>query len=173
MNVTTTVSDNILKMSIQFPQYLEEFTCFQKLPVEIRNTVWKEVCFEPRVVDLWVSEMSENQKGLNTYLRESLDGFEREVQFIFRTYSQPPSILHVNQEARHEALKYYQLVFGTEYKVKLGRNMSDLQITTDPEIYFNWKCDILLPMDLYERYWIMFGILDDLRKYAHSLKRFA
>jgi hypothetical protein len=32
---------------------LAAFTCFPKLPTELRLKVWKEACFQRRIIDVW------------------------------------------------------------------------------------------------------------------------
>jgi hypothetical protein len=54
-NTTTGVNDNTPKISLGPIERLKEFMWFPKLPLEIRNQIWREACFESRAVDIWVA----------------------------------------------------------------------------------------------------------------------
>jgi hypothetical protein len=47
-----------------------------------------------------------------------------------------PAVLHVNQEARNEALKYYELNLACTRPISRA-----IFLTTPPQIYVNYACD--------------------------------
>lgn len=61
--------------------------------------------------------------------------------FGYKSSSPPPAVLHVNREARTEALHYYKLTFGTEYASNTNGigGCSNLK----PTIYANFESDRL------------------------------
>jgi 2EXR family len=51
-----TPKDTIYDTKEQVEGEISLFEAFPKLPAEIRITIWKEVCFLPRVIDVWVAD---------------------------------------------------------------------------------------------------------------------
>jgi hypothetical protein len=73
-------------------------------------------------------------------------GHDRDKEvFYFRSSCLPPAVLHVNTEARYEALKWYEMSFGTSHSTP------HFKFSTPPTIYFNWKVDRLCVVD-YNQY---------------------
>jgi 2EXR family len=109
-----------------------EFTCFPKLPIEMRLKIWKCAANIPRNVDLWIGAAYSNMSmwGVGSPSHE----------YIFST-SSPPAILHICRESRHEGLSNYALAFGTEYSV--GRN----RVTEEATVYVNWEADTICLMN--------------------------
>jgi hypothetical protein len=68
-----------------------KFTLFPKLPVELRIKIWKE-SYEPRIIEL---RTTENWRSTR-------------YDFVIPKF---PAALHVNKEARLEALKDYKMSF--------------------------------------------------------------
>ncbi|PVH75696.1 hypothetical protein DL98DRAFT_536381 [Cadophora sp. DSE1049] len=70
------------------------FTCFTRLPLELRLKIWKEACFEPRIIKM------------NCFIKNRPYGFADH-----RVEGQPlaPPVLHVCHESRTEAQKCYAL----------------------------------------------------------------
>ncbi|KAH7309328.1 hypothetical protein BKA65DRAFT_559541 [Rhexocercosporidium sp. MPI-PUGE-AT-0058] len=66
------------------------FTVFSNLPSELRLKIWQQACF-PRTVALKYTSTTSS----------------------FNSKTSPPTLLSVNQESRHEALRIYTLSFGT------------------------------------------------------------
>jgi len=71
--------------------HLEAFTIFSQLPAELRLSIWKLSC-EPRVVEV---------------------RYDAELDTC-KTTTKPPALLHVNREAREEALTWYRPAFRTK-----------------------------------------------------------
>jgi hypothetical protein len=107
---------------------------------------------------------------LESLLDKIMGDYDR-PPFEYRTYSQPPSILSTNVEARREELKHYCLSFGTEYIVPAGLGPVEMKITAAPHIYVNRGCDIICTMSLmYDNFWL-YGVLPDLVNYAPLIRR--
>jgi hypothetical protein len=86
------------------------FQRFGALPIELRIKIWREVCHVPRAVEIIRCDEKERRK------------------LPYKT--PPPAVLHVNQEARREGLKYYKTFFSSkDYPTY--------------ETYINWKVDYL------------------------------
>ncbi|KAH7417829.1 hypothetical protein BKA64DRAFT_180272 [Cadophora sp. MPI-SDFR-AT-0126] len=82
------------------------FTIFPNLPSELRIKIWQQACY-PRIVTL-------------TYTTATSS---------FTSTTPPPTLLSVNHESRHEALRIYTLCFGTS--------------SQPPRTYFNPFLDTL------------------------------
>lgn len=120
------------------------FTLFPRLPTELRLKIWKDACFEPRLIDLWFVPVELNQ---------SINFDETAQPFVFRSHSRGvPSILHTSQEARIVGLQNYSLDFDTAFEGELAHipghvtGGTSIEITAPPQIYVNWSCDIICPM---------------------------
>jgi 2EXR family len=74
------------------------FELFSKFPKELRLAVWEEVLKSPRTVTL-------TQDGPDISYYPDIGTFR--VKGDLRAISQVPALLHVNQEAREEALQKY------------------------------------------------------------------
>ncbi|CZR64804.1 uncharacterized protein PAC_14703 [Phialocephala subalpina] len=110
------------------------FTCFPKLPLELRLKIWKDISHTPRFVDIWAS-----YHGV-------LMGLEEENEFVCTrhvTICSVPPVLHPSQEARREAVKHYKLSFGISHTLHHG-----IQFSAPPRIYVNLESDIICPMAL-------------------------
>jgi hypothetical protein len=106
------------------------FTCFPKVPVELRLKIWGYASSVNRNVDIWV-------RSLDTKL---IKPYERPLYFY--TSLPPPAVLHVNSESRSESLKYYDLDFGTNITIKHTHSVP-FTISIPSRIYFNWNTDRL------------------------------
>ncbi|TRX89531.1 hypothetical protein FHL15_009575 [Xylaria flabelliformis] len=85
------------------------FTKFRELPPELRIKIWEFAMPDARTII--VKSPYTRQKRLPA----SLDGVLPQVQDEGEAWQSPtqvPALLHVNAEARHEALKHYSLSFG-------------------------------------------------------------
>ena len=113
------------------------FTCFPKLPVELRLKIWGYASSVTRNVDIWA-------RSLDIEIRYS---FQRTLYF----YSSlpPPAVLHVNSESRCESLKYYDLDFGTYFTFKHA-DSAPFTISSPCRVYFNWNTDRLCLVNLSE-----------------------
>ncbi len=118
---------------------LIHFPKFPELAPEIRLKIWKQICFLPRMVDLW----------------------QVQTDFIFphcriyeyKSHCPIPAILHTSQEARDVGLKYYIRGFGREAEQWTVVDGPDghwaeefLPLQFPPRIYFNPQCDIICPI---------------------------
>jgi len=103
---TTLTLDELLRQQIalyEIEKYLTDsndyfrdgFPQFKKLPIEIRLAIWKMSLPGSRMIEM---------KFKRNIARRPMDFRLLDSEF--------PTLLHVNQEARAEALKFYQPVFG-------------------------------------------------------------
>ncbi|KAI1376431.1 hypothetical protein F4677DRAFT_78029 [Hypoxylon crocopeplum] len=85
------------------------FTKFGELPPELRIKIWQYAMPGPRTVVAKSPYRKQQQtpKSLEEALSESHDQAE-----TWYSTTQIPALLHVNAEARHEALKHYKLSLG-------------------------------------------------------------
>ena len=77
---------------------LDQFTLFPKLPPELRRKIWKEACFEPRIVEVDISIYPTILTALS-------------VDCDYETQTPTPAILHVCSESRQIGLKHYDRIF--------------------------------------------------------------
>ncbi|CAG8983014.1 hypothetical protein HYALB_00003593 [Hymenoscyphus albidus] len=113
-----------------------EFTCFPRLPTELRLKIWGIICNTGR--DLWIG--AKYYRNTSDYSKLSEDEKE-DTYLVFRyyTFSLPPAVLHVNHESRFEGLKYYTLAFGSGYK------SAGQKFETTPRTYVNFQVDRICP----------------------------
>ena len=76
-----------------FAQYERQFHCFAKLPLELRNNIWKRACFESRIIKVAANEGTAEFETV----QRSVEGQRRH-----------PAILHASREARAEGGRVYQ-----------------------------------------------------------------
>jgi 2EXR family len=119
---------------------LTTFTCFGKLPIELRFKIWKEasnatrnICVFPMDVK-WIHNL-----GYCTVKGHELDYDDELEPFSYESSDSPPPVLHTCQESRAEGLKYYSLEFGMEWKFR----KSSLTVSIVPKTYINWQVDRL------------------------------
>ncbi|KAI0424023.1 hypothetical protein F5Y09DRAFT_348148 [Xylaria sp. FL1042] len=107
------------------PPRAGNFVMFRKLPAELRIKVWQFAMPEARTV---VIKSPHSRKtlpvSLDKVLPQALDSGE-----TWQSTTPVPALLHVNGEARHEALKHYSLSLG----------VGDAQ----PRVYIDFKRDTL------------------------------
>ncbi|KAI1405739.1 hypothetical protein F4819DRAFT_482457 [Hypoxylon fuscum] len=85
------------------------FTKFNELPPELRIKIWQHAMPESRTVV--VKSPYPSQRHTPRSLEEAMsDSHDQEDTWYSTT--QIPALLHVNAEARHEALKHYKLSLG-------------------------------------------------------------
>ncbi|RYP05191.1 hypothetical protein DL764_003971 [Monosporascus ibericus] len=98
-------------------QYKDEWTClnfhmFKDLPPELRIKIWQHAMPEARTVAVESRFAIARNRGPRS-LEEALSRTSDEnVQDTWRSTTKIPVLLHVNAEARHEALKRYRLSLG-------------------------------------------------------------
>ncbi|KAL7625351.1 hypothetical protein AAE478_004567 [Parahypoxylon ruwenzoriense] len=85
------------------------FTKFNELPPELRIKIWQHAMPEARtvVVKSPYAKQGQTPRSLEAALSEHQDQEE-----TWYSTTQIPALLHVNAEARHEALRHYRLSFG-------------------------------------------------------------
>lgn len=124
----------------------ETFTCFPRLPLELRDSIWTHASFGSRNLDTWMEFLGEMR-----YNRPS----DSSQSFRYATMSRPPPILHTSREARNVGLRQYHSMFEVLfappiYKHRRGphrrgprrppRN-SGVEIRLPPQIYYNDQAD--------------------------------
>ncbi|KAH8790336.1 hypothetical protein F5882DRAFT_491738 [Hyaloscypha sp. PMI_1271] len=70
---------------------LDTFTCFPRLPKEIRNKIWALAALEPRVIPLFIMTRDLEHRKVSSQAAH-------------------PAIVHVNTESREEGMRYYERV---------------------------------------------------------------
>ncbi|KAI0596743.1 hypothetical protein F4775DRAFT_584776 [Biscogniauxia sp. FL1348] len=85
------------------------FTKFGELPPELRIKIWQHAMPEARIVVIKspYTRNTQTPKSLDEALSHACDDEE-----TWQSTTQIPALLHVNAEARYEALKHYILSFG-------------------------------------------------------------
>ncbi|KAI2643198.1 hypothetical protein GGS21DRAFT_3382 [Xylaria nigripes] len=99
------------------------FTRFNELPPELRIKIWQFAMPEPRIVVMKARNI-ERPASLEEALLQTVD-----CEKSWQSTTQIPPLLHVNAEARYEALKHYALSFG------VGK--------TEPKVYVDFNRDTL------------------------------
>ncbi|KAG0648673.1 hypothetical protein D0Z07_4629 [Hyphodiscus hymeniophilus] len=118
------------------------FTLFRRLPVELRTLIWRLASSEPRNLVVF------GHLDINFHVVRQPSRDETHL-FAYRSTTPPPAILHVNREARVEALQIYKLDFGVEFNLS-NKNRS-LFFCAPPKIYINWAADTLVLMQTIAR----------------------
>ncbi|CAG8951780.1 hypothetical protein HYFRA_00005584 [Hymenoscyphus fraxineus] len=113
-----------------------EFTCFPRLPTELRFKIWGVICNTSR--DLWIGTTYYSDTSDYSKLSEDEKEGMRSV-FRYYTFSLPPAVLHVSHESRFEGLKYYTLAFGSGYRA------AGHKFETNPRTYVNFQVDRICP----------------------------
>lgn len=107
------------------------FTNFKDLPPELRIKIWQHAITGPRTV-IVESPFTRPPKPMPRSLEDALSRACTEDTVNEDTWwsrTAIPSLLHVNTEARHEALKHYQLSLGAG--------------TAQPKVYVDFSRDTL------------------------------
>ncbi|KAI0380835.1 hypothetical protein F5Y04DRAFT_92723 [Hypomontagnella monticulosa] len=102
------------------------FTRFRELPPELRIKIWQHAMPDPRTVV--VKSPYARQKQTPRSLEEAMSN-PRNQEESWSSTTQIPALLHVNAEARYEALKHYKLSLGVG--------------STQPRIYVDFNRDTL------------------------------
>ncbi|KAN0102845.1 hypothetical protein V8E51_011158 [Hyaloscypha variabilis] len=111
------------------------FTPFSRLPRELRDKIWTDVCFVPRYIDLWT-------KQVIVSVKVGVDGLEyRREGYRYYSCNNIPSLLHTCSEARAIGLRHYSLDFSPNYH-KATKEI-EIACCTPATIYINWFCDFV------------------------------
>ncbi|KAN0106802.1 hypothetical protein V8E51_009678 [Hyaloscypha variabilis] len=114
----------------------KSFTCFPRLPPELRRLIWKHASFHSRDVDITAS--------FDRYtLPRDLDFHSSPETFHYLSISLPPALLSTTSESRAEALKHYSLDFPSLSISKTPLTTGSTVSEDKPHVYVNWKVDRL------------------------------
>ena len=113
--LTTLVNDPKTKDHTRICQSKGSFTCFSKLPFELRRKVWIYALPGPRVV------IVKNFRSPYTLEIENWD--------YVRVIATPPALFYTSNESREVAQQFYELSFGT--------------ISKGHPVYIDFQMDIL------------------------------
>jgi hypothetical protein len=155
-----------------------KFTLFPRLPIELREKIWKEACNEPRVIDLWACAVG--QVIGNAHKLEQLFAG---IPFAYRTYQIDPAVLGACQPSKTVGNRHYELSFGTKfdgYDDGFGYGPgAEIIIQTPSLTYVNWKSDIICPVPTNSNSWSDVRLEEmmyvDLQNdhYRHRIRRIA
>ncbi|PVH79850.1 hypothetical protein DL98DRAFT_572316 [Cadophora sp. DSE1049] len=119
------------------------FTCFPKLPFELRTMILTHACLETRIIDIWAMKL--RLKDFNGF-PSSLD----EWPYKWRSQAErAPALLHTSRETRTVGLKHYSLAFKTSFV--LHDEITDATtgvVITPAHIWVNWHCDVIYYMPI-------------------------
>ncbi|KAH7348642.1 hypothetical protein BKA65DRAFT_501028 [Rhexocercosporidium sp. MPI-PUGE-AT-0058] len=122
------------------PKQCNTFTCFPKLPAELRNMIWEHASNLPRNLDIWARRI----RSLS-YRWSVGDDPVKYQPFKFYTKQPVPSILQTNRESRAIGHLHYHLSFETWFQCDDG-----LAVTTPARVYSNFAMDQIFPMGKYK-----------------------
>ncbi|CZR54193.1 uncharacterized protein PAC_04076 [Phialocephala subalpina] len=107
----------------------ETFYPFKRLPIEIRQMIWRYI-LKARVVEvLWATLDGEKAVIPSNQDLLGLEGFPSADEIVFMSLSKLPIALQVNKDSRNAILFFYPLCFTTG--------------SHDPRIRFNFSLDTL------------------------------
>jgi hypothetical protein len=130
-----------VKLAVSTESKVEDthvFTCFPKLPLEIRRMIWKEACSVERVLDIWAVTL--DVAGTTAFFKKAYGT----VPFSYMSHCKHPAVLHTSRESRSVGLENYCLSFGTESKSYV--KCIEIKAASPVRIYVNWEFDVVLPM---------------------------
>lgn len=138
LETDTSNPDTLESEEPRFPQ-------FAQLPPELRIKIWAYTIVPRIVVGCCLHRADEDHDGA------SLRARKEELQRRSTKQYAVPALLHVNQEARVEGLKHYELTFGW----RISKLLSDTPTSAPPNTYFNFDLDCLLltgDLEAYDSY---------------------
>jgi len=130
-NVNANASDHTIE-TLHRESELPGFEYFPKLPFEISQKIWKDICHIRRNIGLWA-------RYVGGYCNIFLEDIYQPVRF--GTNAGVPAILHTSSEARKEALKHYTLEFGDESSGRIDG--AEVSLYLQPKIYVNLHVDCI------------------------------
>ncbi|KAH7399918.1 hypothetical protein BKA64DRAFT_707601 [Cadophora sp. MPI-SDFR-AT-0126] len=117
---------------------LDTFTCFPRLPLELRLKIWRAIARLPRAV-----AMSQCYNSVPEWFDWQVPNIRK--QFLLQKIkSRQPAVLQTCRESRAECLGFYHLVFGTTLKLQYchphgaSRPVAFLH---EPTVHFNTLSD--------------------------------
>ncbi|KAH6712789.1 hypothetical protein BKA61DRAFT_656885 [Leptodontidium sp. MPI-SDFR-AT-0119] len=115
---------------------LDTFTCFPRLPLEIRLKIWRAIAKLPRVVML--SEVRYDNMGTERWET-------RTSVVLQKIKTGQPAVIQICHESRSECLTFYQLVLGTRCQLEVYTRIGSTCVVDvhEPTIYFNNLKDTL------------------------------
>ncbi|KAI0443943.1 hypothetical protein F4803DRAFT_289896 [Xylaria telfairii] len=125
------------------------FTQFRRLPAELRIMIWQFAMPDPRTVV--IKSPFTRRKHIPTSLDEALPQAQDREE-TWHSTTQVPALLHVNGEARYEALKHYSLSLG------VGKGQ--------PRVYVDFARDTVFfgAEELEPTCWPLWASMNDLNK---------
>ncbi|KUJ11475.1 uncharacterized protein LY89DRAFT_226161 [Mollisia scopiformis] len=115
------------------------FTCFPRLPPEIRIAIWEKVANLPRNLDIWAPKTGEVTYSAEVHGAPT----DKWLETFQYTTTQFPGCLLANQESRSATCKYFELSF------EVGYQQDSLMFFYQPEIMSNVTMDRVCPMGWY------------------------
>ncbi|KAL2071252.1 hypothetical protein VTL71DRAFT_12487 [Oculimacula yallundae] len=124
------------------------FTCFPRLPLELRRKIWRTIARLPRVIVLSETAPARNVGGNNGAF-----WYTSTTVSVQQCRSAQPPVLRVCHESRMECLELYQLIFGTHIRnghhslrqsFRLLQWQSSVVSHHEPTVFFNEVEDTLL-----------------------------
>lgn len=118
-NISKKGQDSMFNVEYLRPRWTRSFRPFPKLPVELRMSIWQLALPKTRVLTIkrkqYTRVSGSGSAKLNGFAAPGKSMLYLQtiiIQQLMWITAQVPTILHVNREARSEALRYYQLSFG-------------------------------------------------------------
>ena len=102
------------------------FTCFSRLPFELRKSIWEYSCRHERNLDIWVTPLP------------PVFYVDEPQPFKYVTTTSPPVVLHTCHESRAAGLKHYDLSFGTT-AYRVGAHL--WSVYKPEQLYVNFNTD--------------------------------
>jgi hypothetical protein len=135
------------------PMTERTFTCFGKLPLELRMVIWGFPCFHERNVFIWLTKPFGNMTDV-TLIWHDLD--DDPDLFNYVTTTPPPAVLHTCQESRKAGLDHYYLLFGAKFRIGYSEILTPEHIYANPETDRMFCMGKLYSKDLHKfLYWPM------------------
>lgn len=128
-------------------EQFDSFTCFPKLPREIRLQIWSEVARQPRNVDIYIKDADIESRSEDSKIRScKLDetGIYHHPLPSYRIVSRspPPTVLQTCQESLYECRKFFSLEFGV-LKYSPSTTNQHTTVVSPAKVYVQWKVDRL------------------------------
>jgi hypothetical protein len=139
--IVPATEERISSGDIQRSEYCTTFTCFPKLPIELRLKIWKEASSVPRRICVYIRVLAQ------PFEEDDSDGEDEDndgeddltfTSFIYLATWPHLPVLRTSRESRIESLKHYKLAFGVEKK---KRTRPSITLSSPANTYINGKAD--------------------------------